>query len=250
MRSLTKEAKILQISPQICCIVSVRLVFMLSSQWPKPESLEYGQSMDMDYYGLQFSDRTETHIIVVRKHYVKYILYNMGPLVTFYASNTTIILQNNLKHLNIPLRNISVLVLMPSDCLREVSDLAPVFQCHLSPEKHMIWTYFETHDVLMLSSVIVPPGLAMWAPPLEREPEPREPHAVGEPVHHQEVPGAASGRQGPGLRGGVQAAAQRQAANRTAHAGPAGTFHRAAGQSHSVESNRKLDLSVCVMNVE
>lgn len=134
---------------------------------------------------------------------------------------------------------------MPSDPLREVSDLAPVFQRRLSREKNMIWTHLETHDVLMLSSVIVPPGLAMWAPPLEREPEPWEPYAVGEPVHHQEVPGAASGRQGPGLRGGVQAAAQRQAANRTAHAGPAGTFHQATGRSHSVESNR-IDLSVCV----
>lgn len=63
-------------------------------------------------------------------------------------------------------------------------------------------------------------------------------------MHHQEVPGAASGRQGPGLRGGVQAAAQRQAANRTAYAGPAGTFHQ-ADHIRSSQTGSLICPSVC-----
>lgn len=63
-------------------------------------------------------------------------------------------------------------------------------------------------------------------------------------MHHQEVPGAASGRQGPGLRRGVQAAAQRQAANRTAHAGPAGTFHQAADHIQSSQTGSLICPSV------
>lgn len=57
---------------------------------------------------------------------------------------------------------------------------------------------------------------------MEGESEPRQPHAVGEPVHHPEVPGFTAGRPGPGLRGRVQAAAQRQAPHRPPHPGPAG----------------------------
>lgn len=51
---------------------------------------------------------------------------------------------------------------------------------------------------------------------MEGEPESRQPHPLGEPVHHPPLSGPPTGGAGPGLRGGVPAAAQRAAARRPA----------------------------------
>lgn len=67
-----------------------------------------------------------------------------------------------------------------------------------------------------------PSGLAVRAAQMEREPQPGEPYALGELVHHQEVPGVAAGRERSGLRGRVQTAAQWPAAQRASHRRPGG----------------------------
>lgn len=86
-----------------------------------------------------------------------------------------------------------------------------------------------------------PPGLALWAAQVEREPEPGEPHTVGEPVHHQEVPGVIAGRQRPGVRGRVEAAAQRKAPHRPARPRPAGRHMQpGAGVWCSARTNQKV----------
>lgn len=73
---------------------------------------------------------------------------------------------------------------------------------------------FPPHAYIFVSSS----GLAVRATSVEGEPQPWEPHSVGEPVHHQEVPDAAAGRQRSCVRGGVQTPSQREAAHRPPHA--------------------------------
>lgn len=68
-----------------------------------------------------------------------------------------------------------------------------------------------------------PSGLAVWTAQMEREPQPWEPYTLGEPVHHQEVPGAAAGWQRPGLRGRGQTAAQWPATQCASLPRPGGT---------------------------
>lgn len=59
------------------------------------------------------------------------------------------------------------------------------------------------------SSDLLSPGLAVRAAPLEGEPQPGEPYALGEPVHHPPLPEPPPARAGRDLRGGVAASPQR-----------------------------------------
>lgn len=103
--------------------------------------------------------------------------------------------------------------------------LSPFFKC-LTTISHLFITMGKSHaeineeekefgvfGINIRPHLTFSPGLSVWTAPMEGEPQPREPHTVGELVHHQTVPVPAAGWQRPGLRRGVQTPPHREDAH-------------------------------------
>lgn len=75
-------------------------------------------------------------------------------------------------------------------------------------------------------------GLALWAPALEGEPHPREPHPLGQPEHHPALPHFAPSRPRPGVRGGVPTPAPWRMATHRATPPPRVTGEASGRGSH------------------